>query len=85
SLAFCLSGASQGDDDLYVMANASPEALLFTVQDGNASEWQRVVDTGAESPDDFREPSCTVALDSTRYLVGPQSVVVLVRPRRGSA
>src|SRR5207247_2171929 len=36
SLAFCLSGASQGDDDLYVMANAYGAALEFTIQPGAA-------------------------------------------------
>lgn len=82
SLAFCLYGASQGDDDLYVMANASSEALPFTVQDGAASEWQRIVDTGCESPDDFRESSRAVPLTSAGYVVAPRSVVVLLRPRR---
>ena len=83
SLAFCLSGASQGDDDLYVMANAYGAALEFTIQTGAASEWQRIVDTGCVSPDDFREPPGVVALTSARYVVGPRSVVVLLRPRRG--
>ena len=83
SLAFCLSGASQGDDDLYVMANAYGAALEFTIQTGAASEWRRIVDTGCVSPDDFREPPGVVALTSARYVVGPRSVVVLLRPRRG--
>ncbi len=83
SLAFCLSGASQGDDDLYVMVNAYGAALEFTIQTGAASEWQRIVDTGCVSPDDFREPPGVVALTSARYVVGPRSVVVLLRPRRG--
>ena len=83
SLAFCLDGASQGDDDLYVMVNASPAALPFTLQDGAAAEWRRIADTGGESPDDFREPSRAVPLTSARYEVGPRSMVVLLRPRRG--
>jgi isoamylase len=32
SLAFCLHGASQGDDDVYVMVNAHRETLDFTMQ-----------------------------------------------------
>lgn len=82
SLAFCLRGASQGDDDVYVMVNAYWEALDFTVQDGAPARWRRVVDTGRESPDDIREPGQEVLQSSARYTVAPRSVVVLVRPRR---
>ena len=34
SLAFCLHGASQGDDDIYVMINAYWEELQFQIQEG---------------------------------------------------
>lgn len=34
SLAFFLRGASQGDDDLYVMINAWWQDLEFTLQEG---------------------------------------------------
>ena len=81
SVAYHLSGASQGDDDLYVMVNAYWEPLEFVVQEGRPSEWQRVVDTAQESPDDIREPGQGVPLTSVRYTAGPRSVVVLVRPR----
>jgi glycogen operon protein len=81
TLAYHLSGGSQGDDDLYVMINAYWEPLEFVVQEGRPSEWQRVVDTARESPDDVREPDRGVALTSARYTVGSRSVVVLVRPR----
>jgi isoamylase len=84
SVSFCLSGASQGDDDLYVMINGASDARPFLVQDGTASEWRRVVDTGAESPDDFREPSRAVPLMSAQYAIGPRSMVVLLRPRSGT-
>ena len=82
SLAYCLRGASQGDDDVYVMVNASPEALDFTVQDRASGEWRRVVDTGRQSPDDIFEPGQEARLTSAGYTVGPRSVVVLLRPRR---
>jgi glycogen operon protein len=81
SLAYHLSGASQRDDDLYVMVNAYWEPLEFVVQEGPPSEWQRAVDTGQESPDDILEPGLGVPLTSVRYLAVPRSVVVLVRPR----
>jgi isoamylase len=81
SFAYHLSGASQGDDDLYVMVNASWKPLEFAVQEGRPSEWQRVVDTAQESPDDIREPGQKAPEISMRYTAGPRSVVVLVRPR----
>ena len=78
SLAFCLHGASQGDDDLYVMINAYWEELAFQIQEGTAQEWERVVDTGLPSPDDFSEDG--VPLERMKYVVAPRSVVVLKRP-----
>jgi glycogen operon protein len=81
SLAFCLRGASQGDDDVYVMVNAYRKALDFTVQDRAPAQWRQVVDTGRESPDDIREPGQEVLQTSVRYSLAPRSVVVLMRPR----
>jgi isoamylase len=77
SLAYCLHGASQGDADLYVMINASQEALLFDVQEREAGAWRRLVDTSRASPDDFRVAGDEEVLASTQYAVGPRSVVVL--------
>jgi isoamylase len=77
SLAFCLHGASQNDDDIYVMINAYWEALEFHVQEGTAQEWTRIVDTALPSPDDFSHSSHP--LGAASYLVAPRSVVVLVR------
>lgn len=82
SLAFYLDGASQQDVDLYVMINAYWEDRSFTVQEGQAGEWRRVVDTALDSPDDFREPGAEVPLTSAAYLVRGRSVVALIRPRR---
>jgi isoamylase len=82
TLAFCLHGASQGDDDLYVMINAYWEKLQFQVQEGTAQEWLRVVDTGSASPDDFSEDG--EPLRALIYPLAPRSVVVLVRPRKRS-
>lgn len=82
TLAYHRSGVSQGDDDLYVMVNTHREPFELVVQEGRPSDWQRVVDTAHESPDDIREPDRGVPLTSARYTAGPRSVVVLVRPRR---
>ena len=79
TLAFCLHGASQDDDDIYVMINAYWEKLDFQVQEGKPQEWMRVVDTALPSPDDFTERG--EALEGLNYAVGPRSVVVLVRRR----
>ena len=80
SLAFYLDGASQGDADLYVMINGYWEALEFTVQDGEAHQWTRVIDTGFDEPRDFLE-SGGEKLPALAYRVGARSVVVLVRER----
>ena len=79
ALAFCLHGASQGDDDIYVMINAYWEELEFHIQEGTAQEWMRVVDTALPSPDDFSERGET--LQAASYSVAPRSVVVLLRPK----
>jgi isoamylase len=80
SLAFCLHGASQGDDDIYVMINAYWEELEFHLQEGTAQEWKRIVDTALPSPDDFSERG--VPLEQTKSTVAPRSIVVLRRPRK---
>jgi isoamylase len=82
SLAFCLHGVSQGDDDLYVMINAYWEDLEFEIQEGTAQEWKRIVDTALPSPDDFSAQG--TPLGKAKYSVSPRSIVVLLRPRAGS-
>jgi isoamylase len=81
SLAFCLHGASQQDVDLYVMINAYWEDLSFTIQEGEGGEWQRVIDTSLDSPDDVCEPGAEIRLTSPTYVVKARSIVVLSRPR----
>jgi isoamylase len=78
SLAFCLHGASQGDDDIYAMINAYWEELEFNVQEGTAQEWKRIVDTALPSPDDFADDG--IPLGQMKYLLAPRSIVVLCRP-----
>ena len=78
-LAYFLDGASVGDDDLYVMINGHWEDRSFTVQEGHASEWRRVVDTARPSPEDIVEPGKEPKLETASYLVRARSVVVLRR------
>ena len=77
SLALCLYGASQNDDDLYVMINAHWQQLDFKIQE--TGPWSRVVDTSLSSPDDFLDASAP--LGQPTYAVDPHSVVVLVRTK----
>jgi glycogen operon protein len=79
SLAFYLDGASQGDQDIYAMINAWWEPLTFGLHEGEPGEWRRVIDTSAEAPDDFLGPGDESLVEGPEYLVGPRSVVVLVR------
>jgi glycogen operon protein len=78
-LAYCLRGASQSDRDLYVMINAGPEDLTFAVQEGEMTDWRRVVDTARPSPADLLADDEAEALESLNYLVRARSVVVLLR------
>jgi glycogen operon protein len=82
ALAWCLHGGSQSDDDLYVMINASPEALSFVIQERDPGDWLRVADTACESPDDFCEPGRETTLASSVYHTAPYSVVLLRSLRR---
>lgn len=79
SLAYSLKGASLGDADLYVMINAYWEALSFTVQEGQASDWRVAVDTSRQSPNDIFAPGTEPPITSPIYNVQPRSMVVLLR------
>jgi len=79
SLAFCLHGASQGDDDIYVMINAYWQELQFQIQEGVPQDWVRIVDTALSPPGDFAELG--LPLQQSTYQMAPRSVVVLVRPK----
>ena len=81
SIAFYLDGASEGDQDLYVMINGYWAPLEFTIQEGTPDEWKRVIDTSARSPDDFREAGHEAPVVSLHYRLQPRSTVVLIRQR----
>ena len=78
SLAFCLHGASQNDDGIYVMINAYWQELEFHIQEGTPEEWSRIVDTALPSPSDFSDRGDPLTTTSYRF-VAPRSVVVLLR------
>ena len=82
SLALCVRGASQADDDIYITINADSRAALFTIQEGQADEWSRVVDTSRESPDDFLEAGRQSPLPSRTVEMKPHSVAVFIRRTR---
>src|SRR5262249_24661887 len=77
SLAYCLHGHSHGDWGLYVMINASHEALDFEIQESPAGLWRRAIDTALDSPLDIVDPGEEQPIASLRYRVAPRSVVVL--------
>ncbi len=83
SLAFCLHGASQDDDDLYAMINAGGDDLVFEIQEGQPDDWRRIIDTGRPSPDDFCDAGTARRLAALTYPVTARSIVVLLRePQR---
>jgi len=79
TLACHLSGASQGDRDLYVMINDCWEDLNFTIQEGAADESRRVADTALESPDDIAIPGHEAPVNTLDYAAKSRSAVILIR------
>ncbi len=80
SVAFCLHGASQDDEDIYVMINAYWQELQFQIREGAPQDWVRIVDTALPAPDDFSEFGLPIR--QSTYQVAPRCIVVLVRPKR---
>ena len=85
TVAFCLHGASQMDQDIYVLINAYWEDLNFQIQQGDSSDWRCVADTAMPSPLDLFEPGDEKPLSSLNYEVKARSVVVLLRIRTSDA
>jgi glycogen operon protein len=78
-LAYCLIGERFGEGDLYVMINAWCEPVRFRVQEGDAGDWKRLIDTSRPSPGDILEPENEEILESLDYHLAPRSIAVLVR------
>jgi glycogen operon protein len=85
SLAFYLRGARFGEGDLYVMINSFWRPLQFYIQEGEAGEWSRILDTSLPSPDDISEPGGEIPVPSLDYKVSSRSVVVLGRRFTGDS
>lgn len=86
TLAYCLHGASQNDDDLYVMINAYWESRTFTINEWADDQWKLVIDTSKPSPGDIAESeAATLPLTNRSYEVQPRSIVVLMKSRAGQA
>jgi len=80
-LAYCLHGASQNDADIYVMINSADEAIDFGIHEGVVGQWQRIIDTARESPEDILHSFATT-VDEAIYSVNARSIVVLLRSNR---
>jgi glycogen operon protein len=63
----------------HVMFNSYWEALTFElpVTPAGGRRWQRCIDTALSSPDDIRTLDEARAVDGSRYVVAPRSVVLL--------
>ncbi len=77
SLAWCLSGAADSCQSLYVIVNAWWEPLDFEIQ--QPGPWFRAIDTSLASPDDIVRADARPPVGAN-CVVGPRSVVVLTRP-----
>jgi glycogen operon protein len=81
TLAYCLHGASQADQDLYVMINGSAHEQRFGIFEGSSDQWRRVVDTSRPSPEDVVDEGVAPCLQQPFYDVSEHSIVVLLRNR----
>ncbi len=81
AIAVFLRGASQGDDDLYIMLNAGVAPAAFSVFEAGVAPWRRVVDTARPTPHDIVDEHDAPPVPAARYQVASRSAVVLVRPR----
>ncbi len=77
AVGWCLDGRSVGDDDIYVLVNAHWRSARFRLME--AGPWRRVVDTALAAPEDVVDPGAEPRVGDDRYVVGPRSVVVLLR------
>ena len=78
-LAWRLRGERFDEGDLYVMINTQHEPRTFRVQEGEVTDWYRIVDTNQPSPSDLAAPGEEEPLSSLQIDVAARSVVVLSR------
>ena len=79
ALFVALRGDRFDEGDLYVMINAHHEPRSFRVQEGDASDWFRVVDTSRPSPEDIAASGEEQPAGSLDQAVAARSVIVLSR------
>jgi isoamylase len=71
--------AADGDEPIYLIANAHWEASTFELpKPPPGASWRRFVDTSLPPGDDALEPGAEVTVAGGRYDAFPRSVVVLV-------
>lgn len=78
--AYFLSGAKEGDDDLYVMVNMWWLPVPFRLHVGVPEDWRRVIDTSAEPPRDILDHPEPIG--ASVQSVSGRSIMVLERARR---
>ncbi len=78
SLAYCLNGKRENDQDLYVMINGDDAPRRFRIQKQNVPGWTLAIDTGARSPHDILAEGNPVLVSAESLQVQPRSIVVLV-------
>jgi isoamylase len=76
SLAYCLRGDAEGDDDIYVMINASDQSEDFVIQEARPNGWRRMIDTSLEGPNDIVGVQESILLSSLKVAVRSRSIVV---------
>jgi glycogen operon protein len=80
-LAYYLDGASEQDDDLYVMINTHWEDERFQIQKQSSSNWKLVINTVELSPADIWEPGSEPIVTGPSLPVAGRSITVLRRER----
>lgn len=76
SLAYCLRGVAEGDDDIYVMINSSDLPEDFVIQEARPKGWRRIIDTSLEGPNDIVGVDESPLLPSLKVAVLSRSIVV---------
>jgi len=76
-LAFTIADQGAGED-LHVILNMEDSSLPFQLPDVVGRKWYRALDTILPPPDMFAAPGSEALINTTAYLAGPKSVVILV-------
>ncbi len=79
TIAYCIKALTPEQKDIYVLINAYWENISFNIQEGQAGDWLRLVDTNLGSPADVLSYANGVSIGSDNYLVNARSLVVLQR------